>query len=172
MTIPAGAARPNACVARVELPEQRARLRGGRARLRIDADAVQLRHVDHDPAVADREAGEAVAAAAHRERQTRLLREPDRRDHVVGPRAARDQRRVAVDRPVPDLAVLVVAGVAGLDQLAAEGAAQLIEGRAVELNCRHIGASLSPTFRQRQEVPCRRGKTWRRGDTKRSTPDL
>jgi hypothetical protein len=109
----------------VELAEQNAGLGPGLARLRIDADALHLPQIDHHPRVADRQSGVAVAAASRRDRQSLLLREPNRGDHVGDPGAARDQRRAAVDRAVPDLALLVVGGIRGAGQPTAKGALEL-----------------------------------------------
>ena len=86
------------------------------------------RRSTHDAVVAHRRAGDAVAAAVHRERQGRCSRARfTARDDVVGARAPGDQRRAAVDHPVEDRAGLVVAGVAGGDELAVE--AGELEGR-------------------------------------------
>jgi hypothetical protein len=49
-----------------------------------------------------------VAAASKRDRESLIAREPHRGDHVGNTGAARDQRRLPVDRAVPDPAVLVV----------------------------------------------------------------
>ena len=71
VTIPPVVASPNACVSRSKLAPERARLGPRRARLRIDADPLHQAEVDDDAAVADRQAGEAVPAAADRELQVR-----------------------------------------------------------------------------------------------------
>ena len=88
---------------------------GRPARDRIDANLGHRREVDHDPVVAGGEAGDAVAAAAHGDRQAVAAREADRRDHVRGAAAADDDRRPAIIvLAVPDLARLGVAVVAGV----------------------------------------------------------
>jgi hypothetical protein len=61
-----------------------------------------------------------MAAAAHAEQHAMLGREADRRLHVALVEAARDRRRAAVDGGVPDLARVLVAGVAGGDEAAAD----------------------------------------------------
>ena len=61
-----------------------------------------------------------VPAAADGDRQIALAGEPQRLLDVVGARAARDQRRPAVDRAVPDPPGLVVALLAGSQERAAE----------------------------------------------------
>ena len=91
------------------------------------------------PAVADRQPREAVAAAAHGDRQPALLGEANRRTHVRDAGAARDQRRTAVDRAVPDPPVGVVAGVVRANELAPEGRLQLAKLSLVE--CGNVGGS-------------------------------
>ena len=54
-----------------------------------------------------------------------LPREFHRRHHVRDARAAGDQRRTAVDRAVPDLAVLVVGRILAADDLAPEAGLEL-----------------------------------------------
>jgi hypothetical protein len=66
-----------------------------------------------------------VTAASKRDQQSLLPREPHRRDHVGDAGAPRDQRRPAIDRGVPDLALVLVGGVRGADQLTAKGAVEL-----------------------------------------------
>ena len=104
----------------VQLAQQHAGLHPGHAGGGVDADPLHQAQVHHQPVVAHRQPREAVAAAAHRDGQPGLPREPQRRHHVVGPGAARHQRRAPVDRAVPDLAVLVVGGVARADELPGE----------------------------------------------------
>ena len=58
---------------------------------RVDANALQVSEVDHDAAVERREAGDAVAAAAHGDRQVVTPRETDRGDHVCRAAAADDR---------------------------------------------------------------------------------
>ncbi len=65
--------------------------------------AAHRREVEHDPALADRMAGDVVAAAADRDREAVLTGERRRaRDHVGDPVAPDDDRRAAVDHGVPD----------------------------------------------------------------------
>jgi hypothetical protein len=105
--------------------EQNAGLGPGRARLRIDADALYPPEIDHHPRVANGQSWVAVAAASKRDRKSLLPCEPHRGDHVGDAGAPRDQRRPAIDRAVPDLALVVVGGVPGADQLTAKGAVEL-----------------------------------------------
>ena len=74
---------------------------GRAARLGVDAHAVHRPEVDHDAVVARREAGDAVAAAAHGDRQVVAAREADRGDHVGRAGAADDQRRAGGRRASP-----------------------------------------------------------------------
>jgi len=85
-----------------------------------DHDRLQAVQVDHDAGVARAQAGEAVAAAADRHEPTAVVRHLDRLDHVLGGRAASDDRRVAVDHSVEHMACLVVAGIVGREHLARE----------------------------------------------------
>ena len=88
----------------VELAEQDARLHARGALLGIDAHALHRREVDHQRVVGDRKARERVPAAAHGDRQAARAPELHRGDHVRDAGAASDQRRMPVDRAVPDLA--------------------------------------------------------------------
>jgi hypothetical protein len=85
-----------------------------------------------------------VAAASRRDRQSLLPREPHRGDYIGDPGAAHDQRRPAVDRTVPDLAMVVEGGVARPDQLAPETAGQLLEVILIERDLTRGGAQTSP----------------------------
>ena len=104
----------------VELAEERPAVHPRGALGDVDAHAIHSRQVDHDPVVAGREAGNAVAAAAHGDRELLLPPEADRRSHVVGARRADDELRVAVDHPVPDDAGLLVARIVAADDLPGE----------------------------------------------------
>ena len=90
----------------------RAALRPHRLRRRVDVDAAHLRQVDDEAAVVHRVAGDVVTAALDREEQVLLAGEVDGVDDVRGPGALHDQRRPAVDQPVPDRAGIVVALIA------------------------------------------------------------
>ena len=130
----AGGREPEGLRLAIELTPENARLYSRRARLRVGSDPSHLAQIDHQPAVAGRQAGEAVAAAADGDRKVGPLREPHRGDHVGDAAAAGDQRRPAIDRAVPDLAVLVVARVLRRDELAAERCFQLAQRGLVELD--------------------------------------
>jgi hypothetical protein len=131
---PAGGREPESLGLAVELAPKRACLDPRRARLRVDPDPLHRAEVDDDAAVADRQARIAVASAPHGDPEAGARRKPDRRDHVRHAAAARDQRREAIDRAVPDLAVLVVGRVAGPDELALERRAQLAQSIGADLD--------------------------------------
>ena len=107
VTIPPVVARPNAWVSRSSSPRAR-RPEPSPCAPPDRRDPLHRPQVDDDAAVADRVAGEAVPPASHGDREAGAPGEPHRRDHVRDAGAARDQRRIAIDRPVPDPAVLVV----------------------------------------------------------------
>jgi hypothetical protein len=73
-----------------------------------------------------------VTAAPERHWETALAAEADGGHHVGDAGAARDQRRAAIDRAVPDLAVLVVVGPCRADELSAEPRLQLGQGPLIE----------------------------------------
>src|SRR6266508_886797 len=113
----------------VDVGPDRAAADGRPASGGIHPNAVQLREIDHDPAVRGREAGDAVAAAAHRDRQVVAAREPYRADHVGRALAADDERRpAAVVRTVPDPPRLRVTIVFRRHDLS-------LHGRTAFLNC-------------------------------------
>ena len=95
-----------------------------RAARRIHAHALHLREVDHQAVVAAAEAGAVVAAAPDRDEKALVAAEGHRGDDVGDVHAARDEARLLVDHPVIERAGGVVVGVAGLDQLAAQGGAK------------------------------------------------
>ena len=128
----------------VELAEQHPRLGPRRPGLGVDADPPHRREVDEDPVVTRRVPREAVPAAADGEGEAGPASEGERLHDVGDPSAPRDERRMSVDRPVPDPAVLVVAGVAGAKDVAAEGVLELGERGVVELDLRLDGRHVPP----------------------------
>ncbi len=112
----------------VELGPGGAAADAGHAALGVDGDVGHVAHVEHEPIVDQRPARDRVPAAAHRDGEALLAGEGQRRDHVVGRRAARDERRPAVDHRVGERAGVDVGGVAGLVQAAAQAEAQLGDG--------------------------------------------
>ena len=96
----------------VELTDGHARLRPSRGSDRIDVDALHQREVDHQPALGDRLAGDAVTAATNRDLESFAPAEVDSVGDVCRVQTARDHRGVLVDKPVVDAPSLVVSGVA------------------------------------------------------------
>ena len=92
--------------------------------LRVDVGAAHPGEVDHDPVVAGREPGDAVAAAAHRDQELLLAGEAERLDDVVDATGPHDERGAPVGHPVPDRASRVVPGVVREDDLAGEPLAE------------------------------------------------
>ena len=99
---------------------------------RIDADALHRDEVDHQAVVADAEAGAVVPAAADGDEEAVLAGEVDGGDHVGDVRAAGDQRGLAVDHRVVDLAGGVVARVVRADKGTPEARTQRLERRLVD----------------------------------------
>jgi hypothetical protein len=109
--------------AKRKLPDTPGCARG--ARVRVDANRLHQREVDHQAAITDRVSGDGMAAAANRDEQVAGAREADRLDDVVGARAACDQRRMPINRTVPNAPGLVVAFLPRPQQRAAETRPQL-----------------------------------------------
>ena len=137
-TRPPGTANPFSKQGRVELAPVQAGADPRGLRLGVDLDGLHRRDVDDDPAVDAGIARRGVPAAADRHREVVLGAEGERRDHVVARCAAGDHRRMLVDHPVEELAVLVVARVAGADHLAVETGAKLIQIGRLENACLHL----------------------------------
>ena len=136
---------------RVQLRQCRPAADPGSPRVRVHRHLPHGAEVDGQAAVADRGAAEAVRAAAHRDLQPGVLREPDRRRHVAGPGAARDHRRVRVDGTIPDRTGLVIVAVRGRDHPAGEPGPQPVQ--FLSRCCRHylipsrLPARLPPDLR-------------------------
>ena len=129
---------------RVELPPGDAALGGGGAAAHIHRDALHRREVDDDAVVAGREAGNAVAAAAHGDVEPLAAREADCVAHVGGIGAAGDHRRAGVMGAVPDRTSLVVGAVAGPDQLSVQPVLELLQRCRSKHSLRsHAGPLLS-----------------------------
>ena len=104
----------------VEFAEQNAGLGPRGPSLWIDAGSPHRARVDDHPTVADREARVAMAPTSERHLEPALTGEAHRRDYVGDAGAARDQPRPAVDRAVPDLALVVVVRIGLADDLSAK----------------------------------------------------
>ena len=109
-------------------------------RRHVHADAPHLREVDHDPAVDGRKAGDAVAAAAHGDRQVVAAREAEGGDNVRNARCLDDEGGTAVlVQPVPGRACFVVSLVLGGDDRSADRLPQLLERCLAEDGCECLG---------------------------------
>ena len=116
----------------VEVAQFRPALDAGGAGRRIDADAIHQAQVEDHPVVAGAQARAVVPAAADGEEQAPLAGEVDGGDHVGNVGGADDERGVAVDHPVVDLARLVVARVARADEFAARAGRERGHRRLIE----------------------------------------
>ena len=117
-TRPPVTARPCSCVAASNSPHVSAALG---ARDCVDRDRRRSASCRAGrrttPASHDRGAGDAVTTAVDGDREVLLAREVHGGDDVVRGAAARDQRGLAVDHAVEDLAGVVVLRIARMDQL-------------------------------------------------------
>jgi len=91
----------------------------------IEVDGAHGRQVDDDSAVADRGAGDVVAATADGDRQAVPAAELDRGGDVVGVGAPRDDRRPPHDHAVPDAPRRVVALIARCDDGAGQAGGEV-----------------------------------------------
>ena len=96
----------------------------GGARRRVDVDAVQAADVDNDAAFGDAEADDAVAAAAHRERQLGGAGEVEDGRDVRGIGDADHRGGAFVEIGVGHSATLVVKRAGRRDDLATQGRSQ------------------------------------------------
>src|SRR5215204_4888792 len=95
----------------VDLSKEHPSLGPHRARFRIDADPLHQRKVNDEATVTNREAGVAVPPTTHGDQKAIVLREPHGRDDVGYTGAPRYKGRETIDRSVPHLASLLVAGI-------------------------------------------------------------
>jgi hypothetical protein len=86
----------------------------------VDVHSLQTGEIDQDATVDGAVAGDAVPAAANRERQALLSGVVDRVDDVGGPHGSHDERRPLVDRPVPHRPGVVIAQIPRSDHLTLE----------------------------------------------------
>src|SRR3954451_6088705 len=128
----------------VELAPGHSRLRAPKARGRVDADPLHGGHVDRDPAVGELRARDSVATGAHRDLARARAREVDRRDHVGRVLAAHDRGRALVHHRIEDRARLVIAPIAGREDLALDRCAELLYRSLVE----YLRGHLSNPFRR------------------------
>src|SRR5947209_15806879 len=109
----------------------------------VNRDSAHHRQIDDHTAVYGGEAGDAVRAAADRDLQSLAGGELDRADDIRRALTADDERRPLVVAGVPDGPSLVVAFVAGSDDLTLDGRAQLADGGFADdprplCRCRHV----------------------------------
>jgi hypothetical protein len=112
----------------VEVAPQAAGLRDDPTGCRIDPDPGHRGQVQDEPAVGGGEAGDAVSATAHREREPLAAGELDPADHVGHAGGADDRDRPGVVGAVPDRPGLVVVRAGGRHQLPAQRLRQLRQG--------------------------------------------
>ena len=116
----------------VEVRQRGPRLDPGSPRRWIDPHRLHLRQVDHDTAVADRAAGDVVAAASHRDEQSVVAGEPDGAHHICRPQAADDEAGFAVDHRVPDGSRLVIPWRTLLKYFAAQRPFQIADRAGID----------------------------------------
>lgn len=95
----------------IELAKCQARLGANGSPCGIDVDALHARQIDHQPTVANRLAGDAVAAAADRDQKIVLAPEANTRDYVRRASASRDDGRSPIDASVVNRAGGIIAGL-------------------------------------------------------------
>ena len=100
-----------------------------RSSLGIDMEPLHAREIEHDPVIDSAVAGDAVAAAPHRELHARVPCQDHGPCHVARTGGLHDERGPAVIDRVVGVSGGVVVGAAGEDQLALEFGS---EGRQVE----------------------------------------
>ena len=91
----------------------------------VDLQRLELRQVEHDPAVADAVAGAAVPATADGQLQPALGRERDHLGDLGGVGGPDDRLGSAAEPAVEQRSCLVVVGVVGGDHPTVDGGAQL-----------------------------------------------
>ena len=102
---------------------------GGRgAGCRIDVDLSHRRQIDDD-ALAQRGAGDPVAAAAHRDRQAGVTREAQRLGDLGRVLRPGYRRRTNIDHGIEDRPGGVITGIFRGNNLTGEGFAQLVNNR-------------------------------------------
>jgi hypothetical protein len=153
----------------IELTQQHTRLSAGRPRHRVDPYPPHRAEIDHRAVVAHRESGEAVTTAAHGDHEAVLAREPRCGPDIGDPGASGDETRMAIDRAVPDLAVLVVPRISRADHVTCEGCVQVVHGCVVDRSAlshraharshRRWPISLTSTVRSGTPLPSQRDRS-------------
>jgi hypothetical protein len=143
----------------VQLPQERPAVHLRRPALGIDTDAPHQGEIDHDPVVAGREAADAMASRADRDRDVLVTSEADRSDHVVHTVASGDDRRAPVDHRIPHEPGGVVAGAARKHDLPQEGVAEWRQrGCAHPCWCRLARHGWTGCHREALTAPWRSGR--------------
>ena len=93
---------------------------------------VERFEIDDDGAVDDAVVGEAVATAAHRQREGVVAGEGDRRGDVLGVRRADDRERTAIEGDVEGRTGRIEVGAVGRDEPAGQPRAQRVQRVAGE----------------------------------------
>ena len=130
----------------VELTQRHASLGAGRASLGVHSDVLQPPQVDGEAAVDERRAGDAVTSAPGRHGELVLAGEQDRAPDVLDVRDLRDGGGAPVAHGVPERARVLVALVAGREQLAPEAVTQACEiEHALRVRCNRLLACHRPS---------------------------
>jgi hypothetical protein len=98
----------------------------------VNPDALHPAQVNHQSPVTHAVARDIMAATAHRHQQTVGAGEVDGVDHIGDASAAGNERRPLVDIGIPDLAGLIVAGVAGTEEWATQAGLESLYGGLVK----------------------------------------
>jgi hypothetical protein len=104
----------------VEFPPGDPALRPDGPPYRVDPDALHRREVDHQAAVGDRQASDAMAAAANGHLNILLAGKIHRVHHIGDGPAPGDERGALVDKAVVHPTGFLVHRVGGVDQLTSE----------------------------------------------------
>lgn len=111
----------------IEISEGATGLDGRPADIRVHLDALHQRQIDHEAVVADGIARDIVSAPSDRDDKVVLARELDSVNYIFRRRAAGNQRGLAVDHGVPDMACLVVGRVVRKKHLPSEVRFELVD---------------------------------------------
>src|SRR3954469_14325370 len=169
----------------VDMSPGRPALRRGAVGDGVDGDRVHGRQVDHDSVVDGGETGDAVSAAAHRDRQVLAADELPGLQHVGGAGDLQDEGRPLVVAAVPQRPRFVVVAVGWPDHAAAQGRLELADrgfaddgpvgavGRCSHLGllgCRNVTDARKHCFAAAYRRLCSRSSAGRRSMTCCGTP--
>src|SRR5882672_2611939 len=127
----------------VILTPRQTRLGTRRALGRIDPHALHPRQVNHEATIADCVAGDVMPASTYGHQKLVGAGKIHGVNNIGHPSASGDQCRSFVDHPVPDLAGVIIAGVAGTEQLAPQARLECFESYIVDRrvctnSCGHV----------------------------------